>query len=415
VTLLHRLVIVLLLLPCGAVVAGCLGEESKPANDKAIRGHVLTLYSSLPTEGPAAGVADAVAAGERQALVDAGDRAGTYRIRLVRLSSSKVGKGVWDPGQVSENATRAANDPRAIAYLGELDLGASAVSVPVTNKAGILQVSPGDGLTSLTQRPPGRTAAGPERYYPTGRRNFLRLVPNDVVQANLIVARLKSLGLDRPALAVGGGVYARELAGDVAARAAQAGIPTVASEDLDDDDPKSPPEVARKLRDKDPDAVVLALARAATTPALIAALERSLPEARLVTGSGVLVSQPLAVPGDAEPSTPLEAFAPAAPRGAEARRTLRGIVRGQALSPALPAALWGYEAVRVVLGAVRAAERGGGPARRAEVIRAALARRVVPRSPIGSYEVRPDGSVRGLPMAVYQLEGERFQARFSPR
>jgi branched-chain amino acid transport system substrate-binding protein len=415
VTLARPLVIVLLVLPCAAVLAGCLSDESKPANDKAIRGHVLTLYTSLPSQGPAAEIADAVAAGERQALADARDRAGTYRIRLVRLSSSKPGKGVWDPGQVSENASRAAKDPRAIAYLGELDLGASAVSVPVTNKEGLLQVSPGDGLTSLTQRPPGRTAAGPERYYPTGRRTFLRLVPNDVVQANLIVARMKSLGLHRPALVVGGGVYARELAGDVAARAQAAGIAPIAGEDLDDDDPKSPPDVSKKLGDKDPDAVVLALARAATTPALVAALGRSLPEARLLTGSGVLVGQPLAVPGDAEPSFPLEAVAPAAPRGAAARRTLRRIVRGQRLSPARPAALWGYEAVRVVLGAVRAAERGGGPARRAEVIREALAPRVVRRSPIGSYQVRADGSVKGLPMALYQLDGERFEPRFSPR
>jgi branched-chain amino acid transport system substrate-binding protein len=415
VTLARPPVLVLLALSCAALLAGCLGDESKPANDKAIRGHVLTLYTSLPSQGPTAELADAVAAGERQALADAGNRAGTYRIRLVRLSSSKPGKGVWDPGQVSENATRAANDPRAIAYLGELDLGASAVSVPVTNNAGLLQVSPGDGLTSLTQRPPGRAAAGPERYYPTGRRTFLRLVPSDVLQANLIVARLKSLDLDHPALVVGGGVYARELAGDVAARANAAGIAPIASEDLDDDDPKSPPDVSKKIADKDPDAVVLALARAATTPALIAALGRSLPGAQLLTGSGVLVGLPLAVSGDADPRLPLEAVAPRAPRGAAARRTLRRIVRDQRLSPARPEALWGYEAVRVVLGAVRAAERGGGPARRAEVIREALAPRIVRRSPIGSYEVRPGGAVKGLSMALYRLDGERFEQFDEPR
>jgi branched-chain amino acid transport system substrate-binding protein len=415
VTLPRPLVIVMLVLPCSAALAGCLGDESKPASDKAIHGHVLTLYTSLPSQGPTAEVADAVAAGERQALADAGDRAGTYRVRLVRLSSSKPGKGAWDPGQVSENATRAANDPRAIAYLGELDLGASAVSVPVTNKAGLLQVSPGDGLTSLTQRPPGRAAAGPERYYPTGRRTFLGLVPSDVVQANLIVARLKSLDLGRPALVVGGGVYARELAGDVAARARAAEIAPIASEDLDDDDPKSPSEVSKKLADKDPDAVVLALARAATTPALLVALGRSLPKAQLLTGSGVLVGQPLSVPGDAAPRFPLEAVAPRAPGGAAARRTLRRIVRAQRLSPARPEALWGYEAVRVVLHAVRAAEQGGGPARRAEVIGQALSPRLVRRSPIGSYEVRASGSVKGLPMALYQLDGERFEPRFSPR
>ena len=109
---------------------------------------------SRPTEGPSAATGRAVAAGERQALADAGARAGRYRIRLVELSASKPGSGNWDPGQVSENASRAAKDPRAIAYVGELNLGASAVSVPVTNKAGLLQVSPTDGLASLTEQPP---------------------------------------------------------------------------------------------------------------------------------------------------------------------------------------------------------------------------------------------------------------------
>jgi hypothetical protein len=39
----------------------------------------------------------------------------------------------------------------------------------------------------------------------------------------------------------------------------------------------------------------------------------------------------------------------------------------------------------------------------------------VRQSPIGSYQVRADGSVKGLPMALYQLDGERFEPRFSPR
>jgi branched-chain amino acid transport system substrate-binding protein len=415
VTLARRPAVAVLVPLCAVLLAGCLSDESKPTGDKAIHGHLLTLYSSLPSQGPTAELADAVGAGERQALADSRGRAGPYRVRLVRLSSSKPGTLAWDPGQVTENATRAGKDPRAIAYLGELDLGASAVSVPVTNKVGLLQVSPGDGLTSLTQRPPGRAAAGPERYYPTAPRTFLPLVPKDLAQANLIVARMRSLGLDRPALVVGTGVYARELAGDIAARARAAGIAPVASEDLDDDDPKSPLDVSRKLVDSDPDAVVLALARAPTTPALVAALGRSLPRARLLTGSGVLVGEPLALPDGAATPFPLEAMAPEAPRGATARRTLRRIVRGQHLSSARPEALWGYEAVRVVLDAIRATERRGGLARRAEVVREALAPRVVRRSPIGTYEIRPDRSIRGLPMAVYRLVGDRFEPASEPR
>jgi len=183
---------------CALLLGGCLGDDEDSPETKPIRGTVLTVYSSHPTEGPSAATGRAAAAGQRQALADAGARAGRYRVELVELSSSLPGAGNWDPGQVSENAERAARDPHAIAYLGELNLGASAVSVPVTNEAGLLQVSPGDGLASLTEEPP-RSAAGPERYFPSGRRSFLRLVPDDLVQATLLVERMRAIGVERPA------------------------------------------------------------------------------------------------------------------------------------------------------------------------------------------------------------------------
>jgi hypothetical protein len=33
----------------------------------------------------------------------------------------------------------------------------------------------------------------------------------------------------------------------------------------------------------------------------------------------------------------------------------------------------------------------------------------VRRSPIGSYRVHPNGSVEGIPMALYRLDGNRFE------
>ena len=70
--------------------------------------------------------------------------------------------------------------------------------MPVTNDAGLLQVSPFDSLTSLTRAPPGRAGRGaPERYYPTGQRTFLRLTPNDLREVELLTGRLGTLGRAR--------------------------------------------------------------------------------------------------------------------------------------------------------------------------------------------------------------------------
>jgi branched-chain amino acid transport system substrate-binding protein len=325
---------------------------------------------------------------------------------LVELSSSKPGAGNWDPGQVSENASRAAEDPRAIAYLGELNLGASAVSVPVTNDAGLLQISPGDGLASLTDEPP-RSAAGPERYYPSGRRSFLRLVPDDLQAARLLVQRMEALGVERPGMIVGTGVYARELAAELAAEARRAGMTAIEGQDLRDD-PDTVAEAAAELAEADPDAVVLALARDAHTSELLAALGTALPQAPLLTGSGILVGQPLVADPDGTPPASLEAVAPAPPDNPDADRVLSRIARDQGPNLAVPAALWGYESMRVALDAIRAAQRGGGRAERAEVIRAALRPRSR-SSPIGAYTVRRTGAVYGPPLALYRLQGDRFE------
>jgi branched-chain amino acid transport system substrate-binding protein len=395
-------------LACAAVLSGCFAHAGAAAAARQpLPGHVLPLYSSRPTEGPSAATGRAVAAGERQALADAGGRAGRYRIRLIELSASKPGAGNWDPGQVSENASRAADDKRAIAYVGELNLGASAVSVPVTNEVGLLQVSPGDGLASLTKQPP-RSAAGPEKYYPTGRRTFLRLVPDDIVEARMIVDRMEALGIERPAMIVGTGVYARALAAEVAAEARDRGIEPGKTEDLRDDADtvqKAARELADLPEDAQPDGVVLALARDRYTPQMLRDLSRLLPQAALLTGDGILVGQPLAAaPGTLDPK--LEAVAPQPPSGPS--RVLRRIARDQGAELADPAALWGYEAVRVVLDAIRTAQQGGRRADRADVVRAALTPRVR-RSPIGAYRVHSNGSVEGVPMALYRLDGDRFE------
>jgi hypothetical protein len=117
------------------------------------------------------------------------------------------------------------------------------------------------------------------------------------------------------------------------------------------------------------------------------------------------------VAADASLPPPLEAVAPEPPRGpaaVAARRILDRIGREQGRRLATAAALWGYESVRVVLDAIVEAQRGGGPADRAGVVRAALRPRVR-HARIGTYTVRRNGGVDGLPLALYRLQGDRLE------
>src|SRR5687767_3826474 len=205
-----------------ALLAGCGGddadERSAPRD-----ADTLVVYSSLPRTGGSAVRGEAVGAGQRLALADAGGSVGRYSVKLAELDSAEPDERDWDPDRVAENAGRAADDPAAIAYLGELELGASAVSLPVTNEESILQVSPTDGLTSLTL-PQSGPGAGPERFYPEDARNFLRLVPPDAAQAGPLVAIARRAGVARLALAHDGGIFGRQLAGAVEQAAVDGGL-----------------------------------------------------------------------------------------------------------------------------------------------------------------------------------------------
>jgi branched-chain amino acid transport system substrate-binding protein len=103
----------------------------------------------------------------------------------------------WNPGRTADNASKAAQDSRTIAYIGEFDSGASAISIPVTNEASIVQVSPAATAVGLTKPVPGAEKGEPERFYPTGERTFARVVPADDVQASAAVPWAKSIGARR--------------------------------------------------------------------------------------------------------------------------------------------------------------------------------------------------------------------------
>lgn len=385
----------LLLLPAG--LAGCYGGDTSAGR---IAGHTLTIYSSLPAHGVSAPSARAVAAGESLALADAGGRAAHRRVRLVRLDSTRPGGRVWEPALVSANAKRAADDPTAVAYLGELNYGASAVSVPITNEKDILQVSPGDGLASLTTVPPGRPQAGPVRYYPNDRRSFLRLTPSDLRMADALLAQARASGARRTAVVFDGHIYGRELAAELVARARRDGPEPVASEELHGD-PTGMPALVRDIAGKRPDAVLYAGVAGPFTGPLLAALARELPRAPVLTSEGVLArSAPLVVaPTDVQAVSTL---APAALLPGKARRLLRRIARRAGLAQVGTEALYGYESMRLVLDAVDRA----GPSRRG-VVRAALRPRTR-RSALGRYEIRATGDVGPDSFALYRLRGGRF-------
>jgi branched-chain amino acid transport system substrate-binding protein len=381
-------------------LGGCLGGEERSTR---IEGGKVTVYSSLPRHGVSAAAAEAVAAGQRLALEEAGGRAGDLEIELVELDSSEPGDLLWDPDVVSLNAQEAADDPRAIAYIGELDYGASAVSVPITNNAGLLQVSPLDGLTSLTRAPLGRPRAGPERYYPEGERSFLRLVPADELMAETLLAQVRESGASRAAVLFDGEIHSRELGGILQALARRDGPQPVEIEEYRGRVDEIP-DMVRDVAEDRPGVILYAGIAGPGTGRILAQVDRELAGVPVYATAGMLARDP-EVPIPAAPAS-VTALTPVPPAGElprEGRQLLARLRETQSPAVARPEALYGYEAMRLVLDAIRVAG-----ADRARVIEAALRIRERRGSPLGTYRIRATGEVETARFALHGLRDGRF-------
>jgi len=361
----------------------------------------LTIYSSLPRAGLSARNADAVAAGERLALADAGGRAGGRRVRLVELDSSAPGADTWDPGTVDANARRAADDPTAIAYIGELDFGASAISLPITNSAGLLQVSPADGLTTLTVRDPGLHAEGPERYYPHDRRTFIRLVPADYLQAETLVAWARADGARSLAIVRDDRLFGRELGDEAGAAAVRARIRVTTVTEARHGQ-RDYADVARELATHRADAVLYTGLGGESANRTLAAVQRTLPHARLYGSSGVAAG---GIDLDGGPILRTDSVLPGDRYGRAARRVLDRL-RAQRGAPTAAESLYGYQAMRLVLAAL---DRAGTESdERAPVVSAAMRPHALPAT-LGRYFLTNTGDVSPARFGAYRQDHARTE------
>jgi branched-chain amino acid transport system substrate-binding protein len=392
-----RYIHALALILCGLWAAGCSSKS-----DERAPGTTLTVYASLPAQGVSARMAGDVLAGAQLALSDAHDRAGGKSIRLVQLDSSKPGEETWDPTLVEKNAKRAADDPTTIAYLGELDSGASAISVPTTNDKGILQISPADGLTSLTRDEPGATlTTGPDRYYPSGKRTFLRLVPTDYAQAATLMGWARARGARRVDLVQDERLFGRAVAvqAQYAALKLHVTVPNVAEAH---EDPSGYPQLAQRLAQDRPDAVIYTGLGDRESGALLAAIRRQLPGVPLYGGSALATASP--VPAGLPPVSVVKPALAASGYGPRARRLLERISHARG-APVGTEALYGYESMRIVLDAIASAAPDSGD--RAAVVHAALAPRTR-ASAIGRYRISPSGEVSTVRFGAYRRTSDRL-------
>ena len=180
------------------VIDGCARDEEDGTT------RTLRVYVSQPLKGDRGGE-DMLRAVEI-ANENAGERIGAAKIEIVGMNDSDE-SGNWVASLVRRNARRAANDPAAVAYIGDFDSGATEVAMPILNRAGMLQVSSSSTAVKLTKPTPN---VG-ERIRPTGIRTFGRVVPNDNVQAAALALFMDEESVDEVFVVDDGDTYGEGL------------------------------------------------------------------------------------------------------------------------------------------------------------------------------------------------------------
>ena len=184
----------------------------------------LTVYSSLPLQGASRPQSEDVINGIKLALKQKGGKCGDFTIKYESLDDATAAAGKWEAGQTSANARKAAQDDNAIAYIGEFNSGASAISIPITNEAGILQVSPSNTALGLTKGGAGAEPGEPDKYYPSGERNYGRVVPIDTIQGAAQAKYMKEEGVTSVYILDDAEVYGKGVAKNTQTAAEELGI-----------------------------------------------------------------------------------------------------------------------------------------------------------------------------------------------
>jgi branched-chain amino acid transport system substrate-binding protein len=186
------------------MLVGCGGSDSPESGDRE-----LTVYVSLPMRGPSGLDGRDAADGARLALEQAAGEAGGVRVKAEFLDDAWLDG--WSPVKAGENARAATQDSTAIAYLGDLESGASRISVPITNAAGLLQVSPASAATDLVDELPGSSQISTAQT--TGERTFGRVIPGDEAQARAAAEWVDEMKVRTVATASDGSDFAENVLG----------------------------------------------------------------------------------------------------------------------------------------------------------------------------------------------------------
>jgi branched-chain amino acid transport system substrate-binding protein len=223
----HSKTLVILFVVAGVLLAACGGSGG---------GQTLKIVSSLPLTGASLQQTDTIVKSIQLKLDQVKNQAcgGKYKLVFESKDDASAALGKWDPAVETENANKAAADKSVVAYIGTFNSGAAKLSIPILGKSNLVMVSPANTYSGLTKEIGADKQVGePDVYYPTGVRNYTRVIVADDVQGAVAANWAKSLGVNSVYILDDAELYGKGVADVFNATAKGLGMNVIGQESID--------------------------------------------------------------------------------------------------------------------------------------------------------------------------------------
>jgi branched-chain amino acid transport system substrate-binding protein len=187
----RRTLLAFLIMLVGAfalLAAGCGGDDEgggDGATEPAGEAKTVKIVSDLPLQGSSAAQTETMNNAVELYLEGIGNKVGNYTIEFEAFDDSTAAKGAWDEATCAANAREFVADETIVGVIGTFNSGCAKIEIPIANEASLAYVSPANTAVGLTHEGPGSEAGEPDKYFPSGTRNYARVVTSDDVQGQI--------------------------------------------------------------------------------------------------------------------------------------------------------------------------------------------------------------------------------------
>ena len=391
------------------VAVGCGDDEPSGSGDGDSAEKTVTVYSSLPLQGAQRPQTTDMVKGIELALEQAGGKAGDITVKYQSLDDSTAQAGSWTAEATTSNARKAAQDESTALYIGEFNSGASALSIPILNEAGVPQISPANTAVGLTSDEPGAAPGEPEKYYPNGQRNYTRIVPKDTIQGAALATVMKEDGCTKVYMTNDKEVYGAGLASNIENSAEAQSLEIIANEAVDKN-AANYRSLASAAADAGADCFIFSGITANNAVQLYKDFEAAMPDAKLYGPDGVAEAgffdpeEGGIPPNVAEKVTVTVATLSPDQYPPEGQEFFDAFRETHDEPNPNPYAIYGYEAMRLALDAI--ARSGTGD--KADIL-AALFETSERESVLGTYSIDENGDTTLSDYGVYKIAGGELE------